>query len=102
MDKQYNVIDALLDENNFDPITLYSSSDESDNEEYKLEQIAIIPYDGKIYAILKPLFECDWLEEDEAMVFLVDIEQNEIFEVEDEEIIDGVFEIYYEAFKEEE
>ena len=48
-------IDQLLDENNEEPITLY---DENDNP-HQFDQIAVIPLDGKLYAILVPLFEIE-------------------------------------------
>ncbi len=91
-------IDQLLDENNEEPITLY---DENDNPQ-QFDQIAVIPLDGKLYAILKPLFEIEGMAEDEALVLYIDVEGEEetLTIVTDEELGNRVFEVYYELLAE--
>ena len=93
-----NPIDMLLDENNTDPIVLYNE----DNREITFEQIAIVPIDGKIYAILKPIGDFSGVGEDEALVFTVDeYEGEDVLVIEDkDEIIDAVFAEYYQMLKE--
>lgn len=88
-----NPIDMLLDENNTDPIVLYNEN----NEEISFEQIALIPIDEQVYAILKPLGDFEGVGEDEALVFTIAEEDGEeVLVVEDrDEIIDAVFEEYY-------
>lgn len=94
-----NPIDMLLDENNTDPIVLYNEN----NEEISFEQIALIPLDEQVYAILKPLGDFEGVGEDEALVFTIAEDDGEdVLVVEDrEEIIDAVFEEYYAMLAEE-
>lgn len=94
-----NPIDMLLDENNTDPIVLYNEN----NEDVSFEQIALIPIDGQVYAILKPLGDFEGVGEDEALVFTIAEDDGEdVLVVEDrEEIIDAVFEEYYAMLAEE-
>ena len=88
-----NPIDMLLDENNTDPIVLYNGN----NEEISFEQIALVPIDGQVHAILKPLGDFESVGEDEALVFTIAVEDGvAVLVIEDrDEIIDAVFEEYY-------
>ena len=94
MSNEYqNPIDALFDEENCDPIILFNEK----GEEIAFEQIALIPLQESIYAILKPVIPIEGMGEDEALVFA--IEENEEGEglltlVVDLQIIDDVFNIY--------
>ena len=98
-EEELNILDVLLDEDNEDPITLY---DDKDNA-VKFEQIAIIPHENKLYAILKPVEEMEGVADDEAIVFYVDetdpddvalrVESNE-------EIATKVFDQYYKLLDE--
>lgn len=63
-----DIIDILLDADNKDPILL---TDEKGNK-IAFEQVAVIPYDQKIYCILKPIDHIDNVEDDEAIVFYVE------------------------------
>ncbi len=94
-----NPIDMIMDENDNDNIVLYTE----DGEATEFEQIAVIPYEGAIYAILRPL-DIPELPEDEAFVFVIDRdEEGESFDlVEDDETIDAVFAIYESLLDEEE
>ena len=103
MEKKENevvdVLDILLDENNNDPISLYDETD----KEVKFEQVAIIPDNEKIYAILKPIDDLEGVADDEAIVFAVE-EDEEGFSVlvveKDEEIAIRVFDKYYQLLDE--
>jgi len=64
-------IDCLFDEDDTSPISLFDEK----GEEVKFEQIALIPMEEKIYAILKPINKMEFIGEDEALVF--EIVQNE-------------------------
>lgn len=91
-------IDCLFDENDTSPISLFNEK----GEEVKFEQIALIPLEEKIYAILKPIEKMEFIGEDEALVF--EIVQNENEEddsveeylnlVSDIDTIDKTFEEY--------
>lgn len=91
-----DIVDILLDEDNKDPIVL------TDDKGRKLafEQVAVIPYDQKLYCVLKPLDHIDGVADDEALVFYVDEGENEddepVLRIEDDELksIDVFMEYY--------
>jgi hypothetical protein len=92
-------IDMLLDENNTDNIKLYNE----ENKEVEFEQIALVPIEDKTYAILKPVAEIEGIADDEALVFVIEEIDDEdcLVIVEEDTIIDKVFEEYYKMLKEE-
>ena len=92
-------IDMLLDENNTDNLKLYNE----ENQEVEFEQIALVPIEDKTYAILKPVETMEGIAEDEALVFVIDEIDDEdcLVIVDDDKIIDEVFEEYYKLLKEE-
>ena len=63
-----NLLDILLDEDNDSPITVYDENDKP----VRFDQVAIIPYKDKAYAILKPIDEMENVEDDEVIVFLIE------------------------------
>ncbi len=91
-----DIVDILLDEENKDPIVL------TDDKGRKLafEQVAVIPYDQKLYCVLKPIDHIDGVADDEALVFYVDEGENEdddpVLRIEDDELkaIDVFMEYY--------
>lgn len=91
-----NDIDKLFCGTNNDNILLLSEA----GEEIELEQIAVIPYRGIYYAILKPVIPIPGMSEDEALVFSIDDFANKLRIVDNMDIIDAVFEIYDEAYDE--
>ena len=95
--KELSPIAMLLDENNTDNIVLYDDK----NKEVEFEQIAIIPLDEKVYAILRPVGGEDELPEDEALVFVIDeLDDEDVLMLEeDDNVIDKVFDKYYELLK---
>jgi hypothetical protein len=94
--EEKNIFDILLDKDNNDVLTLYGD----DNEPHEFEQIAVIPYEESIYAILRPMVLFEGMEDDEALVF--EITEEELIElVTDDDIIDAVFDIYNEMIEEE-
>ena len=88
-----DVLDILLDEDNKEPIVL---SDE-EGERFTFEQIAVIPYNDKVYAVLKPVDHIDGVNDDEAIVFVVDERPTgSVLMVEsDEKVAISVFDEYY-------
>ena len=66
-----NILDVLLDEENKEPVVLVDAL----GQKIAFEQIAVIPYDEKLYCILKPLERIGYVADDEAMVFYVDENQ---------------------------
>ena len=68
-----------------------------DGEEVEFLEVAGIAYKDAFYAILQPVELLEGMEEDEALVFKVTLDENgeDNFSLEmDDEIIDGVFEEY--------
>ena len=95
---EMNVLDMLFDEENEDDITIY----DEDGNPVAFEQIALIPWNGSIYAILKPVEPVDGMADDEALVFVIVEEDGEevLAIVEDETAIDAVFDEYYKLLAE--
>jgi len=97
-----NPIEKLLDVENNEPITLY---DEKDNA-IKFDQIALIPFQEKLYAMLKPVEKMDGVADDEAVIFVFEEDEQDNAQflrvVNDDKIIDEVFSIYLDLLKEEE
>lgn len=91
-----NPIEMLLDENYNGPITLYSET----GAKMEFQQIAIIPEDGILYAILKPIDD-GVLADNEALVFtLVEYEgEPTLLVCDDDAIITRIFNIYYDLLR---
>lgn len=91
--KEISPIDMLLDEKNTENIVLFDDK----NNAVEFEQIAIIPLDGKTYAILHPLGGDDPMPDDEALVFVIDEVDDEdvLLLVDDEQTEEKVFDEYY-------
>ena len=93
-----NALDKLLDENNDDNIILYNE----ENEPVEFEQIALITLDGGVYVLLRPVDTLEFMADDEALVF--EIEEFEdgqsLTIVDDEEVVDAVFDAYYALLEE--
>ena len=90
-------IDKLLDDDNTDNIVLYNE----ENQEVEFEQIAVVPYGEKTYAILRPVAEVPGIADDEALVFVIDEVDSEdcLLIVEDDSIVDAVFKEYYDMLR---
>lgn len=98
-----NPIDCLFDEDNNEPIFLFNEK----GEKVEFEQIALIPVEERIFAILKPVEKIEGIGEDEALVFEVvegeeDEEDDYLNLVSDVELIDKVFDVYNKLIDEEE
>lgn len=101
VEKEVNPIDALFDVNNSENIVLYNENDEA----VEFEQIALIPLDSQVYAILKPTEKVEGVADDEAFVFEVIEDEEEgdtVHLVEDDKVIDKVFAEYNRLLDEEE
>jgi len=97
---QENPIRRLLDPKDNGPIVLYDEED----KKIEFEQIALVPYNDKLYTILKPAEKMEGVADDEAIVFGFeeDADENEILVVEeDDSIIDAVFDVYNKLLEEE-
>ena len=97
MKEEKSQIEMLLDENNTENLKLYDEN----NKETEFEQVAIIPLDEKIYAILKPVTKIVGVNDDEALVFVIEEIDDEdcLVIVDDEAVVDKIFKEYYELLK---
>ena len=98
--EEENAIDALFDQDNNDNITLFNEKDEP----VEFEQIALIPLNEVVYAILRPTQKIEGVADDEAFVFEIveDEEKGDTLRlVEDDGIIEDVFADYNKLLDEE-
>lgn len=97
MKEEKSQIEMLLDENNTENLKLFDEN----NRETEFEQVAIIPLDEKIYAILKPVTKIVGVNDDEALVFVIEEVDDEdcLVIVDDESVVDRVFKEYYDLLK---
>ena len=94
LEQEVGILDILLDEDNEDPITLYDENDKA----IQFDQVAIIPMEEKLYAILKPIDEMEGVADDEAIVFFINEtgDGDATLEIEtDESVAMRVFDEYY-------
>lgn len=99
--ERLDIVDVLLDENNKEPIILIDGN----GKKLSFEQIAVIPFNEKLYCVLKPIDHIDNVADDEAIVFFVHEEEGKepVLMVEtDEKTAMDVFEEYYNLLDEEE
>ena len=91
-------IDAILDQNNTENIVMYNEN----NEKVEFEQIALIPMDGIIYVILRPVEKMMGIASDEALAFMIEELEGEpgLALVSDYEVVEKVFEAYYQLLDE--
>lgn len=94
---EMNVLDMLFDEENGDNVTIY---DEEGNP-IEFEQVALIPIEEKVYAILKPVLPMEGVGEDEGLVFEIDEAEESLNLVVEEDVIDAVFAVYEQLCDEE-
>ena len=92
MEKEKSVIDRIFDENDNDPVVLYSN-----DKAIEFDQVAIILLDGGIYVMLAPITKIEGINDDEAFVFSIEEnnEEESLFLITDSEILDKVFDEYY-------
>lgn len=92
MEKEKSVIDRIFDENDNDPVVLYSN-----DMAIEFDQVAIIPLDGEIYVMLAPITKIEGINDDEAFVFSIEEnnEEKSLSLITDSEILDKVFDEYY-------
>lgn len=95
--KPKNQIEKILTPTNNDNVILYNDK----NEALEFEQIALIPYKENLYCILRPVKLLDGMEQDEAIAFLINEDENDVWldVVDDEDAIDDIFDIYYDLLE---
>ena len=91
-------VDRLFDENNDEKIYVKDNG----GKEIEFEQVAVVDYKEKYYAILHPVTEIEGVEEDEAFVFEINEDEDCLEIVDDFDLAEKVFEEYYKLLDEEE
>ncbi len=81
-------------------ITLF---DENDNP-MDFYEVAVVEYEGELYALLQPAEEIEGIADDEVLIFRIDSEEKDgeededfFYPVEDEAVQEAVFEEYLRA-----
>ena len=98
MADEEDIFDIIMGEND-DNIILY----DDDDKEVEFEQVAYIPLESGDYAILAPVEPMEGVGEDEALAFeLVEYDDGShgLEIVEDEDIVNQVFDEYTKLFNE--
>lgn len=95
MNEDKNILEILLDQDNDEDIALY----DAEGECVMFEQVAVVPLDETLYAVLKPVDSMQMcMPDDAALVFRVDYDEVEepylVIET-DEATAERVFEEYY-------
>ena len=98
MSENEKFVDRLFDESNSENIFIK----DNDGKEIEFEQVAVVDYKGNFYAMLYPVTKIEGVGEDEAVVFLIDEENDQLVYVDDEEVIDGVYVEYCKMIEEQE
>lgn len=76
-----------------------------DGKKFKFYFVGTIEYQGKAYSAFEPAEQVDGIEDDDLIIFEVgegDDENAELLPVEDEAVLDAVFEEFCKALEEEE
>ena len=97
MNEDYSLIDTILDPDNESVITLVNEN----NEQIQFDQIAVIPFENELYAILKPITYIEGVGADEALVFRLNVEEDSLEIIYDFDLCDNVFDVYYDLLKQE-
>ena len=98
MKKYERYIDRFFDEENFDNVTL----EDNNGKEIEFEQVAVVDYEEKYYAILLPVSKLDGVGEGEVLIFLIDEEKDELVYCDDESTAQSVFTVYLESLEDDE
>lgn len=95
MDK--DILSQILDPNNTDPIEVWTEA----GVYMQLDQVAVIPLEGELYLLAQPI-NVPEIADDEALVYRVvhDDEGTMLELVDDDSIVDQVFEEYYAMLRE--
>ena len=93
-DKKF--VDKLFEADNNENIILY----DSDDKETEFEQVAVVDYMEKYYAILHPVTKIEGVEEDEAFVFEINEEDDSLEIIDDFDLAEKIFDEYYKLLDE--
>lgn len=99
MEVEKSAIEQIFDENNTENVFLRDENNGKKVREF--EQIANIPFNGKIYVILKEVGNPE-LADNEVGVFVLEVIDGEdcLIGVDDEKIVSSVFQEYFKLLEE--
>ena len=95
--EEMSVVEMLLDPDCEERVECLNE----DGNIISFDQIAVIPYKDKLYAILKPVEKLEGVGEDEALVFHINVEYDSIEVFFYFDLCDKIFELYYKLLKDE-
>ena len=95
--EEMSVVEMLLDPDCEERVECLNE----DGNIISFDQIAVIPYKDKLYAILKPVEKLEGVGEDEALVFHINVEEDSIEVLYVFDLCDKIFELYYKLLKDE-
>lgn len=98
MAKHNRFVDKFFDESSTENVILEDNS----GKEIEFEQIALVDYEGDYYIILRPVTKLEGVSDDEALVFLIDENEDCVIYVEDYELGEAIFNVYYELLESDE
>ena len=90
MDKK-DLIKQILDTDNLEDVILF----DDEGKEIVFRQVAVIPFEEKIYAILIPKTAVEGVQKGEGLLFSIDESKHSLELVNDTDIIDKVLKIYF-------
>ena len=89
-------VDRLFDENNDEKIYVKDNG----GKEIEFEQVAVVDFEENYYAVLHHTSPIEGVNEDEALVFLIDEDGDQLVYEEDDRVIDGVYGEYMQMLEE--
>lgn len=99
MEQERDLLDILLDENNSEPIVIAND----DGDEIMFDQLCVVPLEEELYCVLSPISHIEGVDENEVVIFHVDSNEGKktvLNQVEDDKILDSVFEIFMQMLEE--
>ncbi|MDR0831582.1 MAG: DUF1292 domain-containing protein [Bacillales bacterium] len=96
MKEEINTIEQILDDENNDNIFLYNEN----GERFELEQLAVIPFNDKLYVILHPVTPLEDLGENDVLIFEIDEDEDELKIVTDMDLIEIIMEDFNDLLEE--
>lgn len=91
MAKNERFVDKFFDEDSCEIVVL----EDNDGKSIEFRKVALIDYEGDYYVILHPVTKLDGVADDEALVFLIDENEDCVIYVEDYDLVEAIFDVYY-------
>lgn len=99
MEKERDLLDILLDEENSEPIVIAGD----DGEEIMFDQLCVITFEEELYCVLSPITHIEGVGENEVLIFHIDAQEGKktmLNQVSDDKVLDAVFGIFEQMLEE--